>query len=48
MTRRSLADTYYEEAEDEPCEAETTWLLLYDFKGIKPSKVLGKPKTPSR
>ncbi|MDP2900329.1 MAG: hypothetical protein Q8O47_05115 [Candidatus Bathyarchaeota archaeon] len=37
MTRRSLVDTYYEETDDELCEAETTWLLLYDFKGTKPS-----------
>jgi hypothetical protein len=37
MTRRSFADTYYEEAEDEPNEAGCMWLLLYDFKGKKPS-----------
>jgi hypothetical protein len=35
MTRRSLAEILYEEAEDAPEEGQE-WLLLYDFKGIKP------------
>ncbi len=37
MTRRSLADIYYDETEDEQDETESTWLLLYDFKGVKPN-----------
>jgi len=36
MTRRSLAEILYEEAEDAPEEEGQEWLLLYDFKGIKP------------
>jgi hypothetical protein len=36
MTRRSLAEILYEEAEDAPEVEGQEWLLLYDFKGIKP------------
>ncbi len=36
MGRKSLAEKYYEEAENIP-EEDGTWLVLYDFKGIKPS-----------
>ena len=36
MTRRSLAEVLYEEAEDAPEEEGQEWLLLYDFEGIKP------------
>jgi hypothetical protein len=35
MTRRSLAEVLYGEAEDAPEEGQE-WLLLYDFEGIKP------------
>ena len=36
MTRRSLAEVLYEEAEDVPEAEGQEWLLLYDFEGIKP------------
>ena len=36
MGRRSLAEKFYQETENLPEEAGT-WLVLYDFKGIKPS-----------
>ncbi len=36
MGRISLAVKFYEEAENIP-EEDGTWLVLYDFKGIKPS-----------
>jgi hypothetical protein len=36
MTRRSLAEVLYEKAEDAPEAEGQEWLLLYDFKGIKP------------
>ena len=34
--RARLAVKFYEEAENIP-EEDGTWLVLYDFKGIKPS-----------
>jgi hypothetical protein len=34
--RISLAKKFYEEAKNIP-EEDGTWLVLYDFKGIKPS-----------
>ena len=36
MGRKSLAKKFYEETENIPKE-EGTWVVLYDFKGIKPS-----------
>jgi hypothetical protein len=36
MGRKSLAMKFYEQTENIP-EEEGTWLVLYDFKGIKPS-----------
>ncbi len=33
MGRKSLASTFYEETDDE----KGSWLILYDFIGIKPS-----------
>jgi len=36
MTRKSLAETLYEDTEGTPEEPGQQWLLLYDFKGIKP------------
>ncbi len=36
MGRISLAVKFYEETENIP-EEDGTWLVLYDFKGIKPS-----------
>jgi len=36
MTRRSLAEVLYEEAEDAPEVEGQEWLLLYDFEGVKP------------
>ncbi len=36
MGRISLAKKFYEEAEN-ISEEDGTWLVLYDFKGIKPS-----------
>lgn len=36
MGRRSLAEKFYQETENLPEEAGT-WLVLYDFRGIKPS-----------
>ena len=36
MGRKSLAKKFYEETENIP-EEDGTWLVLYDFKGIKPS-----------
>ena len=36
MGRKSLAVKIYEETENVPKE-DGTWLVLYDFKGIKPS-----------
>ena len=35
MGRQSLAKKYYDETKAE--EEKGTWLVLYDFKGIKPS-----------
>jgi len=35
MGRISLAKKYYEETETD--DEKGTWLVLYDFKGIKPS-----------
>lgn len=35
MGRKSLAEKYYEETNIP--EEHGTWLVLYDFKGIKPS-----------
>jgi hypothetical protein len=37
MTRTSLAEKYYQEAEETPEKPGFEWLILYDFKGIKPS-----------
>jgi hypothetical protein len=37
MTRKSLADTYYLEAEETAEEPGVEWILLYDFEGLKPS-----------
>jgi len=34
LGRRSLAEKFYEDAEEND-EEEGTWLVLYDFKGIK-------------
>ena len=36
MGRISLATKFYEDTENIP-EEDGTWLVLYDFKGIKPS-----------
>ncbi len=36
MARRALADVYYEDADEDKSETGT-WLLLYDFRGKKPS-----------
>ncbi len=36
MGRKSLAEKYYQETENIPQE-NGTWLVLYDFKEIKPS-----------
>jgi hypothetical protein len=36
MGRISLAEKYYQETENLPKEVGT-WLVLYDFKGMKPS-----------
>ena len=36
MGRKSLAEKYYEAFEGED-ESDGTWIVLYDFKGIKPS-----------
>ena len=36
MGRISLAEKFYQETESLPGEVGT-WLVLYDFKGIKPS-----------
>jgi len=36
MTRKSLAEIFYEDSRNEPEETGQEWLLLYDFKGIKP------------
>ena len=33
--RRSLAETYYEQYEED--KAPGVWLVVYDFKGVKPS-----------
>jgi len=35
LGRKSLAEKYYEETPEQ--EEEGTWIVLYDFKGIKPS-----------
>ena len=35
MGRRSLAETYYEQYDED--KAPGLWLVVYDFKGIKPS-----------
>ncbi len=37
MTRSSLTNQNYEEVEDTPDEESQDWLLLYDFRDIKPS-----------
>ena len=36
MGRQSLAQQIYEEYREEP-PGDTTWLLIYDFPGIKPT-----------
>jgi len=35
LGRKSLAEKYYEETPEH--EEKGTWIVLYDFKGIKPS-----------
>ena len=37
MPRQSLAEEYYLEAEEAPEEPGVEWLLLYDFREVKPS-----------
>jgi hypothetical protein len=37
MTRKSLAEEYYEELDDVAEEKGAEWILLYDFKGLKPN-----------
>jgi hypothetical protein len=37
LPRQSLAEEYYLEAEETPDEPGVEWLLLYDFKEVKPS-----------
>ena len=37
MGRKSLAAKYYEQVVEEYEEDKGTWLVLYDFKGIKPN-----------
>ena len=37
MGRKSLAEKYHEQVEEDHEEERGTWLVLYDFKGIKPS-----------
>ena len=35
MGRRSLAEKFYEQVERDYEEERGTWLVLYDFKGVK-------------
>ena len=35
MGRKSLAEKYYEQVEEDYEEEGGTWLVLYDFKGVK-------------
>lgn len=35
MGRKSLAEKYYEQVEKDYEEERGTWLVLYDFKGMK-------------
>ncbi len=35
MGRKSLAEKYYEQVEKDYEEERGTWLVLYDFKGVK-------------
>jgi hypothetical protein len=37
MPRQSLAEEYYLETEETPEESGVEWLLLYDFREVKPS-----------
>jgi len=37
MGRKSLARKFYEETSNDKDEDEATWLVLYDFKGVKPN-----------
>lgn len=37
MGRRSLAEEYYEDAEDWPSESDLDLIILYDFKSLKPN-----------
>ena len=37
MGRRSLAEKIYMRVEEDHEEEKGTWLVLYDFKGMKPS-----------
>ena len=37
MPKLSLAEEYYLEVEEAPEEPGVEWLLLYDFKEVKPS-----------
>ena len=37
MGRKSLAAKYFDETADEKDEGEATWLVLYDFRGVKPN-----------
>ena len=37
MGRRSLAQEYLDEVPEQEGGEEGTWLVLYDFKGVKPN-----------
>lgn len=37
MGRKSLAEKFYEETPEDENGAANTWLVIYDFRGIKPN-----------
>jgi len=37
MGRKSLAEQYYEETSKEEDSSVATWIVLYDFRGVKPN-----------
>ena len=37
MGRKSLAQEYFEEIPEEEGREDGTWIVLYDFKGVKPN-----------
>jgi len=37
MGRKSLAEQYYEETSEKGDASDATWIVFYDFRGVKPN-----------